>query len=64
MASGLGCTLQTDIETKLILDVALFDRHGTDPAAAFLHGFKEKHDLFGGYVSRRSIRLSDCPSFG
>jgi putative transposase len=25
--------------------VALFGRHGTDPAAAFLHGFREKHDL-------------------
>ncbi|WP_254280630.1 IS6 family transposase [Haloarcula marina] len=34
-----------DIETKLILDVALFGRHGTDPAAAFLHGLREKHDL-------------------
>ncbi|WP_226043224.1 IS6 family transposase [Natrinema sp. DC36] len=34
-----------DIETKLILDVALFGRHGTDPAAAFLHRLTEKHDL-------------------
>ncbi|SFS67529.1 IS6 family transposase [Halostagnicola kamekurae] len=34
-----------DIETKLILDVALFGRHGTDPAAAFLHRLREKHDL-------------------
>ncbi len=34
-----------DVETKLILDVALFKRHGTDPAAAFLHGLTEKHDL-------------------
>jgi putative transposase len=34
-----------DIETKLILDVALFDRHGTDPAAVFLHRLREKHDL-------------------
>ncbi|WP_137290601.1 IS6 family transposase [Natronorubrum halophilum] len=34
-----------DLETKLILDVALFGRHGTDPAAAFLHGLREKHDL-------------------
>ncbi|ELY63011.1 integrase catalytic subunit [Natrinema versiforme JCM 10478] len=34
-----------DIETKLILDIALFGRHGTDPAAAFLHQLKEKHDL-------------------
>jgi putative transposase len=29
----------------LILDAQLFGRHGTDPAAAFLHGLREKHDL-------------------
>jgi putative transposase len=34
-----------DLDTKLILDVALFGRHGTDPAAAFLSGLDEKHDL-------------------
>ncbi len=34
-----------DIDTKLILDVQLFGRHGTDPAAAFLLGRREKHDL-------------------
>ncbi|WP_257300408.1 IS6 family transposase [Haloarchaeobius sp. FL176] len=34
-----------DTDTKLILDVALFGRHGTDPAAAFLSGLAEKHDL-------------------
>ncbi|ELY87393.1 IS6 family transposase [Natrinema altunense] len=34
-----------DTETKLILDVALFGRHGTDPAAAFLHRLDEKYDL-------------------
>jgi putative transposase len=34
-----------DPDTKLILDVALFGRHGTDPAAAFLSGLAEKHDL-------------------
>lgn len=28
-------------ETKLILDVALFGRHGTDSAAAFLHRLRE-----------------------
>nr|WP_303299599.1 IS6 family transposase [Haloferax alexandrinus] len=32
-------------ETKLILDVELFGRHGTDPGAAFLHRLSEKHDL-------------------
>jgi putative transposase len=26
-----------DLDTKLILDVELFGRHGTDPAAVFLH---------------------------
>jgi len=35
-----------DLDTKLILDVELFGRHGTDPAAAFLHRLREKHDLF------------------
>jgi putative transposase len=34
-----------DLDTKLILDLALFGRHGTDPAAAFLSGLVEKHDL-------------------
>ena len=34
------------LDTKLILNVELFGRHGTDPAAAFLHGLREKHDLF------------------
>ncbi|SFS67542.1 IS6 family transposase [Halostagnicola kamekurae] len=34
-----------DTETKLILDVALFGRHGTDPAAAFLHRLDKKYDL-------------------
>lgn len=34
-----------DLDTKLILDVALFGRHGTDPAAAFLQELREEHDL-------------------
>ncbi len=34
-----------DLDTKLILDVALFGQRGTDPAAAFLHGLTEKHGL-------------------
>lgn len=34
-----------DVDTKLLLDVALFGRRGTDPAAAFLHGLAEKHGL-------------------
>jgi putative transposase len=36
-----------DTKTILILDVALFGRHGTDPATAFLHGTREKRDLSG-----------------
>ncbi|MFC7010031.1 IS6 family transposase [Halalkalicoccus salilacus] len=34
-----------DIETKLMLGVRIFDRRGTDPAAAFLGQLAEKHDL-------------------
>jgi putative transposase len=34
-----------DIDTKLIFDVSLFGRHGTDPVAAFLSGLREKHDV-------------------
>ena len=49
-----------DLDTKLILGVDLFGTHGTDPAAAFLHRLSEKHDL-RGRVSRRWLRLSDCP---
>ena len=33
-----------DLETKVLLDVALFGRRGTEPAAAFLHGLTQKHD--------------------
>jgi len=34
-----------DLDTTLILGVELFGRHGTDPAAAFLHKLTEQHDL-------------------
>jgi putative transposase len=34
-----------DTKTILILAVALFGRHGTDPATALLHGTREKRDL-------------------
>ena len=33
-----------DIGTKRLLHVVVFARHGTDPAAAFLHDVTEKHD--------------------
>jgi putative transposase len=54
-----------DIETKLVLDVELFGRHGTDPAAAFLHRLTEKHDLseavflVDGYGYQTSLLNSD-----
>ena len=32
------------LETKVLLDAAVFGRRGTDPAAAFLHGLTQKHD--------------------
>ena len=33
-----------NLDTKLLLDAAVFGRRGTDPAAAFLHGLTQKHD--------------------
>jgi len=33
-----------DLDTKMLLDIAVFGRRGTDPAAAFLHGLTQKHD--------------------
>jgi transposase-like protein len=34
-----------DTESKLLLEVDVFSRRGTDPAAAFLHRLEEKHDV-------------------
>ncbi len=34
-----------DLDSRLILDIAVFGRQGTDPAAVFLHRLTEKHDL-------------------
>ena len=34
-----------DVETKPLLDIELFNRRDTDPAAAFLHRLTEKHDV-------------------
>ncbi len=34
-----------DLDSRLVLDVAVFGRRGTDPAAAFVHGLAEKHNL-------------------
>ena len=50
-----------DTETKLLLDVKVFDRHGTDQAAAFLADLAEKHDpsdtvfLVDGYGYRTAL---------
>lgn len=41
-------------ETKLILDIQLFNHHGTDPAATFLHGVTEKHDRTPCFSSTNS----------
>ncbi len=45
--NGDRSCLFTAIDTgeKLILDVALFSRYGTDPAAVFLQKLYDKHDL-------------------
>jgi transposase-like protein len=34
-----------DTESKLLLEIDVYSRRGTDPAAAFLHRLTEKHDL-------------------
>ncbi len=34
-----------DLDSRLILDIAVFGLRGTNPAAAFLHRLTEKHDL-------------------
>jgi len=65
-ASYVGYTT-IDLESKLILDAELFEWHGTDPAAAFLHRFAEKHYLsdypqkpWVSGVPTRWIRLVDA----
>jgi len=48
-----------DVESKLLLEVDVFSRRGTDPAAAFLHRLTQKHDVAdpvflvdaGGYLT-------------
>jgi transposase-like protein len=56
-----------DTESKLLLDVDVFSRRGTDPAAAFLHRLSKQHDVAnagflvdaGGYLtalSRHDLR--------
>lgn len=34
-----------DVESKVLLEVDLYSRRGTDPVAAFLHRFTEKHNI-------------------
>jgi len=51
-----------DTESKLLLEVDVFSRRGTDPAAAFLHRLTQKHDIAdteflvdaGGYLTALS----------
>jgi len=53
-----------DTESKLLLEVDVFSRRGTDPAAAFLHRLTEKHDVSdteflvdaGGYLTALARR--------
>ncbi len=33
------------LDEKVLLDIAVFRRRGTDPMAVFLHGLTEKHNL-------------------
>ncbi len=48
-----------DTESKLLLEVDVYSRRGTDPAAAFLHRLTEQHDIkdteflvdAGGYLT-------------
>lgn len=52
------------VETKLILNVALFGCHGTDPAAVFFSNLAEKHGLQIPYDSSISSAIGpillDC----
>jgi transposase-like protein len=34
-----------DVESRLLLEIDVLSRRGTDPAAAFLHRVTEKHDI-------------------
>ncbi len=53
-----------DTESKLLLEIDVFSRRGTDPAAAFLSRLEEKHDLdeteflvdAGGYLTALARR--------
>jgi transposase-like protein len=54
-----------DLDTKVLLDVTVFGRRGTDPAAAFLHGLTQKYDCSEavflvdgfGYLTAHSVRI-------
>lgn len=39
------CYAAIDLDSMLVLDIEVFSRHGTDPAAAFLSRLAEHHDL-------------------
>ncbi|MBX0298003.1 IS6 family transposase [Halomicroarcula sp. F27] len=50
-----------DLDSLYLLDIDVFSRHGTDPAAAFLHRLTEKYDvaetdfLIDGYGYRTAL---------
>ena len=41
------CYAAIDLDSMVVLDIEVFSRHGTDPAAAFLARLDEHHDLSG-----------------
>ena len=53
-----------DTDSKLLLDIEVFSRRGTDPASAFLHRLTEKHEVSdteflvdaGGYLTALARR--------
>lgn len=51
-----------DLDTKFLLDIQLLKRHGTDPAAAFLHGVVEKHDCEDAVVLVAQFGYRTAPS--
>jgi transposase-like protein len=61
-----------DTDSKLLLEVDVFSRRGTDPAAAFLHRLTEKHDVSdtefltdaGGYLTALArLNLRGGPNY-
>jgi hypothetical protein len=59
-----------DTESKLLLEIDVLSRRGTDPAAAFLHRLQEKHELddteflvdAGGYLTAPHLTKIERPA--